>query len=245
MTGKELDYYYDMPQRHDNKNGFARTLKRFNRFLPLIPTFMYLAVCLEILFNLLIVTPYALIYRPLWQVYVHSFIFFYASFNCLYHYTKCVYTKPIQIYNDAHTPSCATCQKYKPPDAHHCQLCDTCIVGMDHHCIWIGQCVGAHNHRYFFQVLVFQVINTANTVIFGIPAVYYGLYIVLSQEKSVRPIVVTPFVTENETEASPPLFIVFLLGSELQKKLETISWNQRIQKFCHQDSVTFESYHIL
>eukprot|EP00439_Symbiodinium_sp_Y106_P031160 s2413_g3.t1 len=30
-----------------------------------------------------------------------------------------------------------------------CKVCGHAIYGRDHHCVWINQCVGAHNHRSF------------------------------------------------------------------------------------------------
>ncbi|KAI0339124.1 zf-DHHC-domain-containing protein [Trametopsis cervina] len=41
----------------------------------------------------------------------------------------------------------------KPLRAHHCRACGTCILKYDHHCPWIGQCVGARNHKYFVHFL--------------------------------------------------------------------------------------------
>ncbi|KAH8112143.1 zf-DHHC-domain-containing protein [Phellopilus nigrolimitatus] len=41
----------------------------------------------------------------------------------------------------------------KPMRAHHCRTCATCVLMYDHHCPWIGQCVGAHNHKFFVNFL--------------------------------------------------------------------------------------------
>ncbi|KAI0697788.1 DHHC palmitoyltransferase-domain-containing protein [Cytidiella melzeri] len=41
----------------------------------------------------------------------------------------------------------------KPMRAHHCRACGTCILKYDHHCPWIGQCVGARNHKFFVHFL--------------------------------------------------------------------------------------------
>ncbi len=40
---------------------------------------------------------------------------------------------------------CSHCQTYKPPDSHHCRICNRCISRMDHHCPWMNNCVGASN----------------------------------------------------------------------------------------------------
>lgn len=44
---------------------------------------------------------------------------------------------------------CRTCEIYRPPRAVHCVMCDTCIVRMDHHCPWLGTCIGRNNYIYF------------------------------------------------------------------------------------------------
>ena len=48
---------------------------------------------------------------------------------------------------------CDKCNSKRPARAHHCSLCERCILRMDHHCPWIGNCVGFYNHRYFTQFL--------------------------------------------------------------------------------------------
>lgn len=37
---------------------------------------------------------------------------------------------------------CETCQYYQPPRAAHCPDCNVCIAGFDHHCVWMGTCIG-------------------------------------------------------------------------------------------------------
>ncbi|XP_030426406.1 palmitoyltransferase ZDHHC16 isoform X3 [Gopherus evgoodei] len=78
----------------------------------------------------------------------------------LFHYYMAITTPP------GHPPQaksntvavsiCRKCISPKPARAHHCSICNRCVLKMDHHCPWLNNCVGHYNHRYFFSFCLFM-----------------------------------------------------------------------------------------
>lgn len=79
--------------------------------------------------------------------------------------------------SNVHHPSifklkfCPTCQIFMPPRSHHCGACNSCVIMFDHHCFWLGTCIGKRNYRGFYMLLVTVLVLSASQLTF------MGLYL--------------------------------------------------------------------
>ncbi len=48
---------------------------------------------------------------------------------------------------------CEVCRAVKPERYYHCRRCDKCIYLMDHHCNWVGNCIGHFNYKVYLHLL--------------------------------------------------------------------------------------------
>ena len=65
----------------------------------------------------------------------------------------------IETKKDGRRRACKWCAQFKPDRAHHCRVCKACVLRMDHHCPWIGTCVGFGNHKPFLLLLFYSTIT--------------------------------------------------------------------------------------
>mmetsp|Transcript_4992 Transcript_4992/g.10770 ORF Transcript_4992/g.10770 Transcript_4992/m.10770 type:complete len:305 (+) Transcript_4992:137-1051(+) len=60
---------------------------------------------------------------------------------------------------------CKRCQAWKPERAHHCSVSGRCVLKMDHFCIWVVNCVGLLNYKFFLLFLFYTFLGSLSTVV--------------------------------------------------------------------------------
>ena len=74
--------------------------------------------------------------------------------------------------------ACDMCMVDKPPRAKHCYDCGRCVRRMDHHCWWLGNCVGQRTHRRFLFFLGAQSVLlwwTCGAAVCGVVSAAHGV----------------------------------------------------------------------
>ncbi|BFU23915.1 zinc finger protein containing protein [Entamoeba histolytica HM-3:IMSS] len=69
--------------------------------------------------------------------------------------------------------TCETCNLVRPLRGSHCRICNRCVNEFDHHCGWIGNCVGERNKGRF---VVFVCVVFINSVTAWLISFYHILF---------------------------------------------------------------------
>ena len=59
---------------------------------------------------------------------------------------------------EEYCPNCLVKMNFRTK---HCIICEKCVDEFDHHCFWVGNCIGKNNFSLFFNFLIFILFNTA------------------------------------------------------------------------------------
>ncbi|KZW00426.1 zf-DHHC-domain-containing protein [Exidia glandulosa HHB12029] len=69
---------------------------------------------------------------------------------------------------------CRRCWAPKPERAHHCSICDRCVLKMDHHCPWMGgRCIGHRTYPSFVHFIFTTTMLSVYVAGVAISALYY------------------------------------------------------------------------
>ena len=88
---------------------------------------------------------------------------------------------------------CYTCFHFRPPRTSHCAECDNCVEKFDHHCLWMGTCVGKRNYKYFYYLVSFVtilcIISFASSVYYIVN--YFKIYFNKEKNKDILIIIIS------------------------------------------------------
>lgn len=103
---------------------------------------------------------------------------------------------------------CQKCKTYKPWRAYHCSKCNQCILRKDHHCPYVGRCVGFANFRYFYMFLTYLWLGTVY-YIYMAHQIFIQLYIFKSC--SITSLFLSCYVESKSSEENISFLLSYLL----------------------------------
>lgn len=71
---------------------------------------------------------------------------------------------------------CTKCKFPRPERAHHCRICGRCVIRYDHHCPWLGNCIGLENHKFFILHTIYVALACLAFLIISFPDLMIALH---------------------------------------------------------------------
>ncbi|XP_055879545.1 palmitoyltransferase ZDHHC16-like isoform X2 [Biomphalaria glabrata] len=140
------------------------------RFMgPIMVTLVVLLTTMVVMVFYICIFPHIYYQKDILWSGFHLFFSHWLLMNIVFNYVMAAFTNPGHpSQNVSQVVSiCRKCVAPKPPRTHHCTICASCVLKMDHHCPWLNNCVGFYNHRYFFQFVFYMWFGTVYTSLAG------------------------------------------------------------------------------
>lgn len=123
--------------------------------------------------------------------------------------------------------ACRLCaDKWKPPRAHHCKTCKTCIFRMDHHCPWVNNCVGLSNQKFFILFLCYTALSAVTTLLILLVSAVCWVYSQKSWSDATPP--GSAALVLSGLVAVECLAVLLFVSDFLQEQIEAIQTNSTL-----------------
>lgn len=110
---------------------------------------------------------------------------------------------------------CRKCRIWKPQRTHHCSVSQRCILKMDHYCIWVVNCIGLLNYKFFILFLTYSWIGCVSSVFILLASLID--YFADDDPNGYIPFI--NFISEWVLSRSTVLFLSFVLNAALSVSL--------------------------
>lgn len=141
------------------KEGVALFFKIMKLVSPVSGVGMISTICifLSVVYYFFVI-PYQWHTLPIPFLIVNIAISHWILINTIYNYVLAILIHPGRSKGKG-ISKCRTCRTNRPERSHHCRQCGFCVLMMDHHCMWINNCVGYYNYGYFMRSCIYVLIG--------------------------------------------------------------------------------------
>lgn len=169
----------------------AKCLKSPLPVLACLVVFVYVAVVYNWIFacrilpsvgKALLMTPFIIIFNALWLLSIVSYLRTHLSdpgripetWDAFVRSSGLTPSSTRSGWQPGRAQTCKKCDgRVRPERAHHCSICKVCVLRMDHHCPWTGNCVGFKNYKFFLLLGVYACLSSCFALLSALPELLY------------------------------------------------------------------------